>query len=405
MRNPYDYSRRIPMVSREELSGLRARHSGLERRIGEVGVKQLPATLRLASTLQELIEEVEATQEREQDPRNQALHAKIKVVKYGIKLSKKLNYFEEEIVREFDRGNLTKGMGRKFVSITKHVREQKMQAAKEEFRYFQEIIDLNQEYMDSASEIRGHARALRARKREIKNMLEALSWMEAQPTNPEKLRKYEELQESLEELGRLRAGYIHSLCSMPVAELLGDASIRDLLPPLPQGESAELKKFFSDYPAIGKSGVTGICGMLGFSEKKISHLCPETSRFRKLVLGNKGWFEAMRILEQSGFLALGGASEKMLDFYAENVPGAEKAAARARLLGREKESLAEEYEKSRKIGQKRKELSGRSREGLEAELEDASSLLGFLESKPAGETQNKRENPGLLSRLSSFFKA
>jgi hypothetical protein len=393
------------MVSREELSGLREKHSGLERRMEEVGMKQLPATLRLASALKELIGEVEATQEREQDPRNQVLHAKIKVVKYGIKLSKKLNYFEEEIVREFDRGNLTKGMGRKFVSITKHVKEHKMHAAKEEFRYFQEIIDLNQEYMDSASEIRGHARALRARRREIKNMLEALSWMEAHSPDPQKLRKYGELHESLKELGRLRAGYINSLCSRPVAELLEDASVRDFLPPLSREESAELKKFFSDYPAIGKPGAIGICGMLGFSEKKISHLCPETSRFRKLVLGNKGWFEAVRTLEQSGFLALGGENEKMLDFYAENVPGAAKAAARAGLLGRERESLAEEYEKSREIGQKRKELSGRTREGLEAELEEASSLLGFLESKPAGEKQAKRETPGLLSRFTSFFKA
>ena len=77
----------------EKLAQLKEKHCTLEERIAEIGKEYFPTSVTLSRELAELIQEIEETQEREKIPSNQVLHAKIKIVKYGVKLAKRLKYF------------------------------------------------------------------------------------------------------------------------------------------------------------------------------------------------------------------------------------------------------------------------------------------------------------------------
>ncbi|MBD3397619.1 hypothetical protein GF412_00595 [Candidatus Micrarchaeota archaeon] len=394
------------MEKMERLTRLKERHSALEKRINSIGKEYFQESLRLSMELGELIEEIESTQEREKIPRNQVLSAKIKIVKYGIKLSKRLKYFEEEVVIQFDRGNITKEFGKSLISVTKRIKDNKMHLAKQEFRQFQGIIDLSREHDESSARLESEAKALRKEQYRIKELLKGLSWLDSQSVDLEKARRHEHYLEKLEELGKLREDYLHSLLSRPVSSLLAEAApLKEHLPDFPsESEMAEMRQFFSAYPAIGESSLNKLCGMFSFSEKKLSHMCPETSRFRKTLLPHKAWFESMRTLDLSSFLVLEEGDEAMPGFYSEHVPGAQKIAEGLRIPPRERAAALQEYKKKQEIEKKRKELSAYSKEGLEKELEETESLLGFLESAPGPEEEPQGQNQGLLSRISSFFK-
>jgi hypothetical protein len=397
----------------EKLAQLKEKHYALEERIAEIGKKHFPTSVTLSQELAELIEEIETTQEREKIPSNQVLSAKIKIVKYSIKLAKRLKYFEEAVVIEFDRGNITKEFGRGLISVTKRIKDNKMPLAKSQFEQFQEIIELSKEYEESKEKLDTESKALTKEQYRIKQLIKELSWLEAQSVDLEKARKHEELMEKMAELEKLRASYLKSLTSEPISTLLEDASsLKEHIPVFPaDAEMAELRDFFSAYPAIGKYKVGQICELLTFSEKKLSHVCPETSKFKKVVLGNKKLFDSLHNIEQSGFLAVDGGNEKILEFYSGRVEGAQPFIEQIRLLQKENPSCKSEYEKKNKLEKKRKELSKYSKECLEADLEEANSKLEFLHSEPGQEPvqaetkkENKGEKQGFLSKISSFFK-
>jgi hypothetical protein len=208
--------------------------------------------------------------------------------------------------------------------------------------------------------------------------------------------------DNLGKLEKIRAEYLSSLTSEPITALLRDAdSMRDYLPGFPGKEKIdEIEGFFSDYPELGKYKAGQICEMFSFSEKRISHLCPETTRFKKIIIGNKKLFETLSALERSSFLAADDGNEKALDFFAEKVEGAKDVVAQIRLLRKGKLSCRDEYEKKKNYEERKKELSKYSKASLEKELEETKSLLELLHSAP----EEKEESKGLLSTISSFFK-
>lgn len=394
----------------EKLSQLKEKHYALEERIREIGKDQFQTSVTLSQELAELIGEIESTQEREKIPSNQVLSAKIKIMKYGIKLSKRLKYFEEVVVIQFDKGNITKEFGRSLISVTKQIKNNKMLLAKSQLEQFQEVIELNREYEVSKEELEAESRALKKEQYHIKELLAELSWLESQSVDLEKARKHEDLLEKLRELEKIRATYLHSLISEPISALLEDAySLKEHFPIFPaEAEMAEIRSFFSEYPAIGRYGVGQICELLTFSEKKLLHICPETSKFKKIILGNKKLFDGLHNIEQSGFLAVGNGNEKMMDFYAGRVEGAQPIIEQIRLLKKENPACKSEYEKKKQIEKKKSTLSNYSKGGLEEELKEANSRLEFLHSEPGQGRENKEENNeekgGLLSKISSFFK-
>jgi hypothetical protein len=390
------------MMSKEDISEFKRAHHVLEKRIEEIDRNQISAIVKLSEELKEIIDDIETVLERDKSLWNPDISTKIKLAKRGVKVGKRLKYFEDDIVKEFDKGNLSKENGRKFSSVTKQIKANKLPLAKKEFENLWKIVELSKNYGISKDEFERKGDMLKKEKLRVKNLLAEMSRLERQTFDSEKVRKYEELLKNLGNLEKIRAAYLFSLTSEPITELLEDADgLRDHLPRFPGKEDmGEILDFFSEYPAIGKYKVSQICEMFNFSEKRISHICPETSRFKRIILTNKNLFETLHGLERTNFLTVDDGNEKVLDFFAEKIEGAASVVEQIRMLRKEKLSCKDEYERKKEVEERTKELSKYSKDNLEKELEEIESLLEFLHSGP----EEREEKKGLLSKLSSFFK-
>ena len=372
------------MLSAEEICELKRTHHSLEKRMEKIEKNQLSAIVKLSERLKELMADIESMREKEKNMWNPDLNTRIKISKKGIKLSKELNYFVMEVASEFEKSNIPEDAGKRFMSVAKLIKDNRMDPAKKEFEYFEEIIELSKRYEKTEEEMKEKDRILKREQVRIEKILAEMSELEKETVDLGKVLSYENLLKNLEKLEKLRETYIHSLLSEPVVELLEDIekySLKDYCQALPgKEEMAELKEFFSEYPAFGKCNVNQLCEFFEYSEKKLSHICPETSRFRRLVVGNKNLFETILSLEKTTFLAVDDENEKVMDFYAERIEGAQEIVEQIRQLRKEKYSYREEYEKNKKIEKRKEELSKYSKKELEAELRDIEHLLELLHS-------------------------
>jgi hypothetical protein len=394
------------MTGAEEIRELKKALRILERRMEKIEKGQRPTVVMLFEEMDEIMGGIVSVQEKGKAMSNLAISPRIKLAKKGIVLGKELIRFEMGLVSEFESHNISEDVEKRFISIIKLIRDNKMPAAEEELRYFGDIAALHKEHEMAKEEISRKDQALRKEQLRIEGILEEMAGLEKGANDPEKARRYEELLESLERLKGLRAAYIQSLLAKPVAELLGEATDH------PLGEycsgfrekekMAELRQFLSDYPVFGKCSASQICELFGSSEKKLSHVCPEVSRFKKAVLGNRDLFETVGSLEQTAFIAVDDGNEETLDFYASNVDGAKDAVERIRQLKKEKDSNREEYEKGRLIGKRREELAKYSKTELENELKAVRNLQDLLHSDNLEE--NAGEGRGPLPGIGAFIK-
>jgi len=372
------------MLSAEEILELKREHHSLEKRMEKIEKNQLSAIVRLSERLKGLMADIGSIREKGKSMWNPDLNTRIKLSKKGVKIYKELNYFVMEVASEFEKGSIPEDAGKRFMSVAKLIKDNRVDPAKKEFEYFGEIIELSKRYERTEEEMKEKDRILKKERARIEAILVEISGLEKETVDLGKVLSYENLLKNLEKLEKLRETYIHSLLSEPVIELLGDIekySLKDYCQALPgKDEMTELKEFFSEYPAFGKCNVSQLCEFFGYSEKKLSHMCPETSRFRRLVAGNKNLFETILSLEKTTFLAVDDENEKVMDFYAERIEGAQEIVEQIRQLRKEKYSYREEYEKNKKIEKRKEELSKYSKTGLEAELGDIGHLLELLHS-------------------------
>jgi hypothetical protein len=372
------------MLSAEEILELKREHHSLEKRMEKIEKNQRSSIVKLSEQLKKLMMDIESVREKGKNMWNPDRNELIKISKKGAGLYKELDYFEIGVASEFEKGNIPEDAGKRFMSVGKLIKHNKMDPAKKEFEYFEEIIELSKRYEKTEEEMKEQDRILKREQVRIEKILADMSELERETVDLEKVLSYENLLKNLEKLEKLRETYIHCLLSEPVTELLEDMekySLKDYCQALPgKEEMAELKEFFSEYPAFGKCNVNQLCEFFEYSEKKLSHICPETSRFRRLVVGNKNLFETILSLEKTTFLAVDDENEKVMDFYAERIEGAQEIVEQIRQLRKEKYSYKEEYEKNKKIEKRKEELSKYSKKGLEAELRDIEHLLELLHS-------------------------
>jgi len=405
------------MLSKEEIRELKKTHQDLEKRMEKIGIRQRLAIVKLSKQLKLLMAEIESAQEKEKSTWNPAVSTRVKMAKRGVELSKDLVYFERWAAGESGKGNISEDTGKKLALIARLAREGKMEAAKKEFAYFEEIIELNERHEKAEEGIKENSRVLRKEQLRLEKILTDISELENETIDLEKVRSYEELLKNLEMLKKSREAYLHSLLSRPIAELICEMekhSLKEHCPSFPEKEEmAGLQQFFSDYPSFGKYDVGQLCECLGYNEKKLSYLCPETSRFRRIVAGNAGFFESIRSLGQSGFLAVDGWNEKTLDFYSGMGEREKKIVEEIRRLGKDRRSYEEEYEKSRQLQKRKEELSKYPRKELEGERECIRRLIELLDSRNPDQktlesgnrkTEKCTEKQGLLSAIGSFFR-
>ena len=372
------------MLSAEEILKLKREYHSLEKRMEKIEKNQRFTIVKLSEQLKKLMMDIESLREKGKNMWNPDRNELIKISRKGAGLYKELDYFEIGVASEFEKGNISEDVGKRFMSVGKLIKHNKMDPAKKEFEYFEEIIELSKRYERSEEEMKENGRSLEREQLRIEKILTAMSELEKETVDLEKVRRYEDLLTNLEKLEKIRGTYIHSLISEPVVELLGDIekySLKDYYLSFPgKDEMTELKEFFSEYPSFGKRNADQLCEFFGYSEKKLSYVCPETSRFRRVVMGNKNLFETICSLEKTTFLAVDDENEKIMDFYADRIEGAKEIVERIRELRKEKYSYREEYEKRKRIEKRKEELSKYSKNEMEAELRGIKHLIELLHS-------------------------
>jgi hypothetical protein len=378
------------MMSRDEITQFKSTHYSLEKKIEEIGKKQCAAIVKLSELLKELMDSIESTTEREKSLTNPDIVTKIKIAKKGIRLSKKVEYFEADVVKEFEAGNISQDIGKTFFSITDQIKNGKMVLAKKEFDHFLKIVEMSKKFEASNEEMDKKDRLLRKELHRIRNLLDEMASIEDTKIDMEKVRRYGDFLEHLEKLDVIRHEYISSLTSKPVVHLLGVAeSIRSLFPDIPAEEALdEMKGFFSEYPALGEYKVDQLCELFDFSEKKLAHVCPETTKFKRFITTRRKWFDELNNLKRTDFLVVDGGDDKALDFYAEEIEG--------------EHSCKAEHERNNEFEEKKKELSKYSKDALQKELDEIESLLGLLHSEP--KIEEKKEGKGLFASFLSLFQ-
>jgi hypothetical protein len=353
--------------------------------MGKVGKDKLDAVVGLSERLGQLMADIAAAREKEKSLWNPAFITRVKLAKKGAELYKDLNHFEVDVANGFQKGDIPQDAGKRFIRISRLIKESKPQDAKQEFRYFEELIEARGRYGKNEEAMKEGERVLRREQLRTEKILAEMSGLENETVDLEKVRRHEELLDALAKLGKAREGYLKSLLSVPVTGLLERIEALPLEGyrlEMPGKEGmAELKRFFSDYPAFGRCTAEQLCAFFSYNERKLSHACPETSRFRKVVLENRSLFETLSSLQRTAFLAVDDENEEVLDFYAERIEGARGMVERIRELRKDKRACREEYEKSRQMEKRKAELSGYSRAALEAELKEIERLLELLHSE------------------------
>lgn len=396
------------MMGREEIADFKKKHFAMENEIGEIGTKQFPSIVKLAGMLKDLMDGIEGIQEKEKKLHDPHVSERIRIMKKGIKLAKNVKYFEDNVVIEFSQGNIQEKTGKKFVEITKLIKKNQMPMARKDFGHFQKMLDLHKAYEESREKMRTEEKILRKELHQAESTLAGIAWLEQQKIDLEKLRKYQEWQESALKLEKFRQDYLISLSARPAAELLENEFLAgSQFPSQSQKEKIRvIQEFFSRYPELKKYTAAQICGLFSASEKKLSHVCPETSRFRNSIVENKQIFETLHSLSRTDLLAINPDDSATMEFYSKNVPGAESPVAKLREIAPKKQECEAECQKQKKMDEKRKELEGVSREKLEAHLEETQFCIELLDSAPEGpqpeEKEEKKES--LFSKVASFFR-
>jgi len=394
------------MLSREEVLQTRQAYHESKRRMEALGEKNPSIIIELSEWLGELLEGIEHTVEKGERMETAPLIPKMKLMRKGAKLSKGVRHFEAELVTAFDKGEISEGTARKFASILKLLKANKLRNAKAEFRHFEKIMESSGRLGQAKQRLEGADAELRGEKARIKSLLAKISGLEKEAFDSAKAQAYSQYLEDTEKLKALRGDYLHSLSSKPVPELLAEVEKLHMeehsFPQLGKGEAQELKDFLSENPELAGYSAARFCGLFDYSEEKLRHICPETSRFKRAILGNRGWFEAVRDLASTRFLVVDGNNAKAMQFYSENVPGAKEISGEIMRVAGERDSCREEYEKSRKLEERKKELSKYSKGGLEKELAAVEKLIGLLHSEES--VQEEAPKGGFFSKLGSFFK-
>jgi len=391
------------MLAEVEISGLRKTFFNLKRRLAGFGEKEASGALMLAQRLKGLIAELDSTIAREKSLYNAALITRMKLAKKGYKLSKGVLSFEREVADEFEKGKLSENMGRRLILVIRHIKGSDLKEAKKEFVYLEEYIELNRQYGITREALEEKERALKREEHRVVNVLQEMADLENQSVDQEKVRRHEELSKDIALLEKAREAYICSLLLQPVAKLLNklDAHpLKDRIPLMPQkDELSALENYFSRYPQVGGSSIEELCSLFDLSEKRLSHTAPDVAGFKKIVGERRRFFESIRSLRQSGFLAIDIDDEAMLDHFASGVDGTQDTISRIRALKANRRADLEEYERSARIEAKKAELAQYTKEGLEDELQLIRRLITFLGSEPVEE---ERKEGGFFKMLGSL---
>lgn len=366
------------MISIEEIRKLKKIHKELEEKADVIEKKYHEIFVVFSDALEKHIENIEEVMNKDKNMKNPAAATKMKLAKRGMKLFKDVEYFQGWIDQEFRKENIDKETGLKFIAVTLLLKDGDIKGAREKFNEIKNTTTIIQNYKKSKEELEKIEKIIKRDQAKAKKILEEIKEIEKETVDEEKIRVYLEHLHNLEKMKNARKENLKNIISKPVIDILKEVeeTHAEKYPNLfPRERIIEIKEFISQNPKLTTYKISQFHELFNLSEKKLAHICPEVTMFKKIILENKKLFETINNLEQTEFL------EIRLEF--------------------EDDGHIEEYEKKKKIEERKKELQTYSENGLKKEIMESEELLKEIYTDD--EIKQKKEE-GLLSQIASFFK-
>lgn len=254
---------------------------------------------------------------------------------------------------------------------------------------------------------------------------------------------YKEHLSRLNKLDSLKKQYIGSLLSLNIAGLIEKIKKDSLInlvnygfPEIDENKIDRLFSVFKEDKFFSSKNISDICEMFEYSDDKIAHIYPEVSKFKRIVLANRVWFDKVNKLKNSNFAVLNektdfseinGNLKNLKQFYLDQIPESREIIENIEEQKGNISKYREEYEKNKRYETEKKKLSSYSKSELEKQIVKYKHMLKLLElekieeknkekhtEKTIDSTQNtnknsinndeeKKEKKGIFNKLKSFF--
>ncbi len=410
------------MSKQEELLNLRKKHSETVKKVNEFGEEQFKDTIELIDWLKELMEKIEKLKKQEESS-NQDLRQKLRLGRKMQKAYKYDNSFESTIISAIDEGKLSKEIGERFKEMAKLLKKRKIEEMKTKFKYFENLLQLQSKYVKLNKEIKEEKSALQTKINKTKLLLKELDKLTNIDT--EKIELLENYIFNLGELDRLRKNYINYLSNLRIKNLIDKIKENSLLdlgfPNINKNKINEIYILFNEDKFFSNMKISELCKYFDYSDQKLSHIYPEVSKFKKIILKERVWFDKISELEKTNFLTWKNdekLNDKLIEFF-RKMPEAKTILENMKKYEKELPKFKQYYKEYEEYKIKKEELSKYSKNQLEKELEEYEKLMQTLDSeKPIEEIEQKIEkkkkskeekeikdqsSEGFLHKLKGFF--
>ncbi len=392
------------MYKKQDLLNLKSQYSQTLEEINEFGEEQFKDILELTEWLEELIEKTERLKKQE-EASNQDLRQKFKLGRKLQRAYKTDLSFEATVIQAIEDNKIPEYIGDKFKEIAKLLKKRKIEAVKNEFEYFENLVKLNKKYQKIKEEIGIIKSDLNTKINKTENILKNLQ--ELQTSDKNKYILIEKYLENLEKLENIRKEYISSLLNLKLIDLFSkikqDKLFEFNFPPISYDKLEDLIVLFQKDKFFQNMKITDLIKYFDYSDQKLSHVYPELSKFKKLILKERVWFDQISHLDQTNFLKWKKEeklSDELKQFY-KQIPSAKQVLKEIEEYEKELPKFKQQYREYQEYKLKLKELEEYSKKDLEEELKKYNDLLETLTKKQEIPIQKDK---GLFEKLKGFFE-
>ena len=372
----------------------------IEGKLKLAGGEDFHFLLQDCSDLSDMIDEIEDVSSQMGEKEHAAFEAKIKFSRKVRRKAKDMKNFEQHLVSEYESKHITLEHGKRMVSIIKLLRSKSTDKAKREAKEFYEFMEMGSrlEIVDGLL-LKKHAQMERA-KRGVEAQLSGLEWLEKEPPiDDEKVKRHEERVQLEGKLSELWSSRVQMLKSLPMAEFLKkmkEGGLGNIGFPEISAEESEAMTAFLQKNRLEAKTAEQLHEMAGQSEQLLRHLGVDLALFRQEVAARRSFL--------FGIMSFSADSHKPdLAYLSAHDEGARKLAERHAELEKAKDADGKEWERAKKIKQKKEELAGAGKAALEKSLQELRALQDVLDGKAepakAGEDEKGKGIVGSILKL------
>ncbi|MFA5382404.1 MAG: hypothetical protein WC356_04505 [Candidatus Micrarchaeia archaeon] len=389
------------MSKKDEIINLKKNYLEIKKEIDEFGEEQFKDTLELIKWTKELIENAERIKKQEEKP-NPDLKQKFKLGKKMQRAYKEDYSFEATIMAAIEEGKISFLIGEKFKEIALLLKKRKIDELKVKFKYFEKILDLEQQDIKLKQKIEYEKSALETKNNKAKYFLNELKNLDK--INLKNIELVEKYLEILTGLNNSRRKYIQEILKLKIKDIIMKIKEKSLInlnfPKIEEEELNKLQELFEKDNFFKNMKIQDLYRYLDYSDQKLSYIYLEISKFNNLIRKNRVWFDQILNLEKTKFLTWKDNEILNLELkkFFESI-GEKETISHIEKYEKELPNFKEKFEEYEKYMSKKQELQEIKQQDLEKEIKEYEELLLCFDLNE----EESQKSDGFLNKLKTFF--